>query len=85
MNSRRHDAAKENDVNDDSITLPDLNWLAAEKTLCETALRRCSTMLEAAALLGMTRHALKRRIIKHNLRPEELLQSRETPPAEPTS
>lgn len=68
---RRHEAAKENDVNDANdtkYTLPDLNWQNAEKALCEEALRRGGSILEAAGLLGMTRHGLKRRIIKHGIR-----------------
>ena len=73
MTSRRHDAAKESNLDDTSITLPNLNFIAAERTLCETALRRSRTIYEAAALLGMTRHALKRRIIKHGIRVEGLL------------
>lgn len=55
-------------MNDDTtITLPDLNWMNAERTLCEEALRRGGSIVEAAALLGMTRHGLKRRIIKHRI------------------
>lgn len=70
MNSRRHDAAKENDdVNDDTrYILPDLNFLNAERALCTEALRRAGSIVEAAALLGMTRHGLKRRIIKHSIK-----------------
>jgi DNA-binding NtrC family response regulator len=40
---------------------------AAERQLCELALARAGSIIEAAKLLGVTRHALKRRIIKHKL------------------
>lgn len=56
-----------NDANDTKYTLPDLNWQNAEKALCEEALRRGGSIVEASALLGMTRHGLKRRIIKHRI------------------
>jgi DNA-binding NtrC family response regulator len=50
------------------ITFPDYNLYAAERLLCERALDHAGSIVEAAKLLGVTRHALKRRIIKHNIR-----------------
>ena len=43
----------------------DLN--AAERLLCVVALATAGSIVEAAPLLGITRHALKRRIIKHRI------------------
>ncbi len=50
------------------IVLDSFNLTAAERLLCETALHTAGSIVEAAKLLGITRHALKRRIIKHNIR-----------------
>lgn len=50
------------------IVLDSFNLTNAERLLCETALHTAGSIVEAAKLLGITRHALKRRIIKHNLR-----------------
>lgn len=49
------------------ITLDTLNLAAAEKALCERALAEGGSIVEAAQLLGITRHALKRRIIQHQI------------------
>jgi transposase-like protein len=49
------------------ILLEDLNLRKAERTLCEQALRKGGSIVEAAQLLGITRHALKRRMIKHRI------------------
>lgn len=49
------------------ILLEDLNLRTAERTLCETALEKAGSIVEAAQLLGITRHALKRRMIKHHI------------------
>ncbi|PCC75748.1 regulatory protein, Fis family [Nannocystis exedens] len=49
------------------ITLESFNLLAAERRLCEVALQRAGSLVGAAKLLGITRHALKRRIIKLRL------------------
>lgn len=55
------------------ITLSSLNLHDEERRLCEEALARAGNLVDAAALLGITRHALKRRIIKHQIRwPPEL-------------
>lgn len=51
-----------------SITLDTYNLTTIEHTMCERALRESKTIVDAAKLLGITRHALKRRIIKHNIR-----------------
>lgn len=50
------------------IVLDNFNLVTAERLLCETALTTAGSILEAAKLLGITRHALKRRIIKHGIR-----------------
>lgn len=50
------------------ITLDTYNLTAAERLLCERALGDAGSIVEAAVMLGITRHALKRRIIKHNIR-----------------
>jgi DNA-binding NtrC family response regulator len=49
------------------ISLDTLNLAAAERRLCEEALRAGGNIVEAAALLGITRHALKRRIVKYRI------------------
>ncbi|MEZ4427753.1 MAG: helix-turn-helix domain-containing protein [Nannocystaceae bacterium] len=49
------------------LVITDLNLAKVEKTLCETALKDAGSIVDAAQLLGITRHALKRRIIKHNI------------------
>ena len=49
------------------ILLEDLNLRKAEQMLCERALESAGSIVEAAQLLGITRHALKRRIIKHDI------------------
>lgn len=49
------------------MRLENLNLAAAEKLLCETALNEAGSIVEASNLLGITRHALKRRIIKHSI------------------
>jgi transcriptional regulator of acetoin/glycerol metabolism len=49
------------------ILLEDLNLRKAERTLCHTALQKGGSIVEAAQLLGITRHALKRRMIKHQI------------------
>lgn len=49
------------------IVLENWNLDAAERLLCLEALKTAGNIIEAARLLGITRHALKRRIIKHNI------------------
>ncbi|MEM6990083.1 MAG: helix-turn-helix domain-containing protein [Myxococcota bacterium] len=49
------------------ILLEDLNLRKAERLLCNQALNRAGSIVEAAHLLGITRHALKRRMIKHRI------------------
>ena len=51
-----------------NIVLDNFNLHAAERLLCEHALVAAGSIVEAAKLLAITRHALKRRIIKHNIR-----------------
>lgn len=50
-----------------SITLDSLDLEAAERLLCAKALEASGSIVEAAKILGVTRHALKRRIIKHKI------------------
>lgn len=51
------------------IDLPDdYNLRSAERTLLELALTRTGSIVEAARLLGITRHALIRRIVKYGIR-----------------
>jgi transcriptional regulator of acetoin/glycerol metabolism len=50
------------------ITFNSLNLVAAERLLCEAALGLEGTINGAAAQLGISRHAFRRLIIKHNLR-----------------
>lgn len=45
-----------------------LSLQRVERALCLKALYAAGTILDAASLLGTTRHSLKRRIIKHNIR-----------------
>jgi hypothetical protein len=49
------------------ILLEDLNLRKAERLLCQQALTRAGSIVEAAQLLGITRHALKRRMVKHRI------------------
>ncbi|MFZ6179860.1 hypothetical protein [Nannocystis pusilla] len=49
------------------IVLESFNLHAAERLLCERALQDGGTLIAAAHLLGITRHSLKRRIIKLRL------------------
>lgn len=46
------------------IILEEFNLQNAERRLCNEALSSAGNIVGAAALLGITRHALKRRIIK---------------------
>ena len=45
------------------ITFEDYNLEAAERRLCVLALGHAGNIVGAAELLGITRHALKRRIV----------------------
>lgn len=46
------------------LVLEDLNLAAAERRLCVAALEQAGNIVGAARHLGITRHAMKRRIIK---------------------
>lgn len=59
------------------ITLDTYNLESAERHLCEMALKDMGSIIEAAKRLGITRHSLKRRMIKHGLRVPRVA----TPPA----
>jgi DNA-binding NtrC family response regulator len=50
-----------------SLPLEDLNLEAAERQMCIAALEVAGNIVGAAQLLGITRHALKRRMIKLDL------------------
>lgn len=47
-----------------TIILEDFNLEAAERRLCVAALEIAGNIVGAAQLLGITRHALKRRMVK---------------------
>ena len=49
------------------VPLQSYNLASAEKALCVAALEQAGSIVEGARLLGITRHALKRRIIKHEI------------------
>lgn len=49
------------------VVLDSLDLAEAERKLCAHALSQAGTIIEAASLLGITRHALKRRITKHGI------------------
>jgi transcriptional regulator with GAF, ATPase, and Fis domain len=67
------------------ITLDNLNLVTAERELVTAALAKAGTILGAAELLGITRHAMKRRMVKHNLRAPWLSSPRRSvPEAAPT-
>ena len=53
---------------DMTIVLETLKLADAERKLCEMALSSCGSIVDAAELLGITRHALKRRMVKHKIR-----------------
>lgn len=50
-----------------NIILESYDLEVAERLLCTLALETGGNIIEAARLLGVTRHALKRRIIKHKI------------------
>ena len=49
------------------IILDSFDLAAAERRLCVAALDAAGGIVPAAQILGVTRHALKRRIIKHRI------------------
>lgn len=49
------------------LILDSYNLAAAERLLCVEALATAGSIVEAAQLLGCTRHLLKRLIIKHRI------------------
>ena len=49
------------------LVLKDWNLNDAERLMCVEALATAGSIVEAAKLLGITKHALKRRIIKHRI------------------
>lgn len=50
------------------IVLDNYNVAAAERMIIEAALVEGGSIIEAARLTGLTRHALKRRMIKYGIR-----------------
>jgi DNA-binding protein Fis len=50
-----------------NVTFESYNLAAAERLLCSLALDTAGNVVEAAKLLGITRHALARRMIKHTI------------------
>lgn len=51
-----------------TLTLPVSGALdAAERGICEAALAQFKTIAEASEALGITRHAFKRRLVKHGI------------------
>lgn len=67
-----------------SLPLEDLNLEAAERRMCIAALEVAGNIVGAAQLLGITRHALKRRMIKLDLDPPKPTAARtpRTPPGQ---
>jgi len=63
------------------LNLESHNLESAERHLCELALDRAGSIMEAAKLLGVTRHALKRRIIKHKIAWPRPVGPASSPPA----
>ena len=61
------------------IVLESFRLAEAERALCEHALHKGGNIVEAAVLLGITRHALKRRILKHHIEWPRGRQRAETP------
>lgn len=49
------------------LAIDTFNLATVERTLCLEALSSAGTICDAAELLGITRHALKRRILKHQI------------------
>jgi len=49
------------------LIIETLHLATIERMLCIEALNTAGTIVDAAALLGVTRHALKRRIVKHDI------------------
>jgi len=50
------------------MTYRNYNLQAAIRELIEAALAEAGSIVEAAKLMGITRHSLKRRIVKHGIR-----------------
>lgn len=62
-----------------TITLDAFNLAAAERRLCVAALEVAGNIVGAAQLLGTTRHALKRRMIKLRIHPPGAAAARSAP------
>lgn len=55
-------------MNTSSIVLTSYNLADAERRMCLEALQRAGTILDAAKLLGITRHSMSRRLKKYAIR-----------------
>lgn len=55
-------------VTNPGIVVDDFNLNTAERSLIERALKQGGSIIEAAKLLDTTRHAVKRRIMKHGIK-----------------
>jgi hypothetical protein len=49
------------------LELDSFNLAAMERQLCELALEVGGNLVEGAKLLGLTRHAFKRRLVKNGI------------------
>jgi Bacterial regulatory protein, Fis family len=67
VESERASRRDEDTVRTTPVLLEDLNLPRTERLLCEAALRRAGSIVEAARLLGITRHSLKQRMLKHRI------------------
>ncbi len=53
--------------NDESITFPSTNLRAIEKYVVTLVMAKSRTLEAASKKLGISRHALKRRLVRHGL------------------
>jgi len=54
-------------INGVPVIIETFNLATVERMLCIAALNAAGSIVDAAALLGVTRHALKRRMVKHDI------------------
>ncbi len=71
------------------LVIETYNLATVERLLCVEALNAAGTIVDASTLLGITRHALKRRIIKHDIawppRPRAVISEPVTQTAAPSA
>lgn len=66
------------------LELENHSLVSAERILCLDALQITRGHIDqAAALLGVTRHSLRRRMIKHNIRRSDFAKDERLPEAAP--